>query len=181
MPSTPRYRWNSRIVSGITLSTGWLSTMMAGWYSASRTAQRSRKRSDAEKQNSPWRGSAGPHHGHSLCETVAVFWNDRIRASGRYRQGRSIKEKSVPFSPSDGASNAPANLQKRPIYKAFREKMKRTGNRHIVSITGPIVVRMFLTNLNFTLRIRRMAHIFPRTFADLLSLWYDHITIFLGC
>ena len=32
------------------------------------------------------------------------------------------------------------------------------------------VVRMFLTNLNYTLRIRRMAHIFPRTFADLLPL-----------
>ena len=32
------------------------------------------------------------------------------------------------------------------------------------------VVRMFLTNLNYTLRIRRMAHIFPHTFADLLPL-----------
>ena len=32
------------------------------------------------------------------------------------------------------------------------------------------LVRMFLTNLNYTLRIRRMAHIFPRTFADLLPL-----------
>lgn len=28
------------------------------------------------------------------------------------------------------------------------------------------LVRMFLTNLNFTLKIRLKAHIFPRTFAD---------------
>ena len=32
-------------------------------------------------------------------------------------------------------------MQKRPIYKAFREKMKRTSNRHIVSITGPVMCK----------------------------------------
>ena len=40
------------------------------------------------------------------------------------------------------------------------------------------LVRMFLTNLNYTLRIRRMAHIFPRTFADLPPLCYDNIIKF---
>ncbi len=32
------------------------------------------------------------------------------------------------------------------------------------------MVRIFLTNLNFTLRIRLMAHIFPRTFTYIASL-----------
>ncbi len=32
------------------------------------------------------------------------------------------------------------------------------------------MVRVFLTNLNFTLRIRLMAHIFPRTFTYIASL-----------
>ena len=52
-----------------------------------------------------------------------------------------IKGKNGSFPPSDGTSNAPAILRKRHIYKAFRDKMKRTGNRHIVSITGPVLVR----------------------------------------
>ena len=40
------------------------------------------------------------------------------------------------------------------------------------------LVRMFLTNLNFTLKIRLKAHIFPRTFADIASLCYDDSTRF---
>ena len=32
------------------------------------------------------------------------------------------------------------------------------------------LVQMFLTNLNFTLKIRLMAHIFPRTFAYIVPL-----------
>lgn len=38
------------------------------------------------------------------------------------------------------------------------------------------VVRMFITNLKSTLKIRLKAHIFPRTFADLLPLCYDYNT-----
>ena len=41
-----------------------------------------------------------------------------------------------------------------------------------------VLVRMFLTNLNFTLKIRLKAHIFPRTFADIASLCYDDSTRF---
>lgn len=59
------------------------------------------------------------------------------------------KEKNGLLSRSVEASNAPAILQKRPIYKAFRDKMKRTGNRHIVSITGPVMVPLVKLSLNF--------------------------------
>lgn len=38
------------------------------------------------------------------------------------------------------------------------------------------LVRMFITNLKSTLKIRLRAHIFPRTFADLLPLCYDYNT-----
>ena len=38
------------------------------------------------------------------------------------------------------------------------------------------MVRMFITNLKSTLKIRLRAHIFPRTFADLLPLCYDYNT-----
>ena len=40
------------------------------------------------------------------------------------------------------------------------------------------MVQMFLTNLNFTLKIRLKAHIFPRTFADIASLCYYDSTRF---
>ena len=39
-----------------------------------------------------------------------------------------------------------------------------------------LLVRMFITNLKSTLKIRLKAHIFPRTFADLLPLCYDYNT-----
>ena len=42
----------------------------------------------------------------------------------------------------------------------------------------PRLVRMFLTNLNFTLKIRLKALIFPLTFADIASLCYDDSTRF---
>ena len=38
------------------------------------------------------------------------------------------------------------------------------------------MVRMFITNLKSMLKIRLKAHIFPRTFADLLPLCYDYNT-----
>ena len=38
------------------------------------------------------------------------------------------------------------------------------------------MVRMFITNLKSILKIRLKAHIFPRTFADLLPLCYDYNT-----
>ena len=38
------------------------------------------------------------------------------------------------------------------------------------------LVRMFITNLKSILKIRLKAHIFPRTFADLLPLCYDYNT-----
>ena len=48
---------------------------------------------------------------------------------------------------------------------------------HIPAVSS-MLVRMFLTNLNFTLKIRLKAHIFPRTFADIASLCYDDSTRF---
>lgn len=39
-----------------------------------------------------------------------------------------------------------------------------------------VLVRMFITNLKSILKIRLKAHIFPRTFADLLPLCYDYNT-----
>lgn len=41
---------------------------------------------------------------------------------------------------------------------------------------SPFLVRVFITNLKSILEIRLKAHIFPRTFADLLSLCYDYNT-----
>ena len=46
----------------------------------------------------------------------------------------------------------------------------------IITLVSPFMVRMFITNLKSTLKIRLKAHIFPRTFADLLPLCYDYNT-----
>ena len=46
----------------------------------------------------------------------------------------------------------------------------------INGVLTPVLVRMFITNLKSTLKIRLKAHIFPRTFADLLPLCYDYNT-----
>lgn len=46
-------------------------------------------------------------------------------------------------------------LQKRPVCKAFLDKMKRTDNRHIVSITGPVMAGMAgLEPTNVAVKVR---------------------------
>ena len=66
-----------------------------------------------------------------------------------------------------------------------RGPRKKAGSSHLHGLKKrdiqkdvSFLVRMFLTNLNFTLKIRLKAHIFPRTFADIASLCYDDSTRF---
>lgn len=57
-------------------------------------------------------------------------------------------------------------------------RLRRTSNLPVIMLTArdAVMVRMFITNLKSTLKIRLKAHIFPRTFADLLPLCYDYNT-----
>ena len=77
------------------------------------------------------------------------------------------------------------NKKSRIIPAHTYKKMQNVGKKKssvLIQLSGWLrtldMVRMFLTNLNFTLKIRLKAHIFPRTFADIASLCYDDSTRF---
>ena len=111
---------------------------MGGWSSDSKMEQRSRKLFDGRYDNSPWWGPIDPHHGlFSLkrlwkFETVAFPGKELI--SGKYLlKGAQSWRMSVQMHPLSAENLA---------LSGFPGKKKRTKHRHIVSMFGPIMVRL---------------------------------------
>ena len=111
---------------------------MGGWSSDSKMEQRSPRRCNARYEYSPWWGPTDPHHGlFSLkrlwpFETVAfpasevVFEKDLLKGTQSWR----MSEQMHPLSAES------------PTMSGFPGKKKRTKHQHIVSMFGPIMVRV---------------------------------------
>lgn len=113
---------------------------------------------------------------------MAITLSDEQKAETAYHHDRYGNDLLFLYfaSKSTGIS---AVTQKLSVFSCFlckrkfgftkpkiKSKIKKDSRKAV------LMVRMFITNLKSTLKIRLKAHIFPRTFADLLPLCYDYNT-----
>ena len=111
---------------------------MGGWSSDSKMEQRSPRRYNGRYDNSPWWGLIDPHHGLFLLKRLWAFETDafpgKVLISGKCplkgTQSWRMSEQMHPLSAES------------PTMSGFPGKKKRTKHRHIVSMFGPIMVRV---------------------------------------
>ena len=95
------------------------------------------------------------------------------------REKKGIKKKKPDYAFACRAIDCKEVLKRMPAVNASEKAKEKAelGTRIAFRLS---LVRMFITNLKSILKIRLKAHIFPRTFVDLLPLYYDYNTKLYG-